>query len=120
MILISSLVRSKSLLRVVVLLGLCMLLSCGVELPKERPRILKAVTENTGDGLDIKNDNRFDWHNVTFRLDTRYECSRAFVGAGKVVHVKYSEFKDKNGNRFPEGQFPSKYFIGSDEGTGPS
>ncbi|HNT36155.1 MAG TPA: hypothetical protein PKH07_14310 [bacterium] len=113
--------RIKCLLIFPLLAGmLSALVGCGFEMPKDKPVILKAIADNKGDGLAITNDTSFDWNNVTFTINDRYFCTRPIVPSRKTVILNYEEFKDKTGTVFPLDQIPSKYFIESDEGTGPA
>jgi len=89
-------------------------------MPRQKQVILRSIADNAGDGLSITNDTSFDWNNVTFTLDGQYEGTWPLIRAHETVLLKYSEVKDKEGNLFPAGQAPSRYFIESDEGTGPA
>lgn len=113
--------KTKRLLIFSLLAGmLCALVGCGFEMPKDKPVILKATADNKGSALEITNDTSFDWNNVTVTLNDRYQQQLPVIRAGQSVSMNYEKFVDKTGTPFPAGQFPSKYFLESDEGTGPA
>lgn len=94
--------------------------SCGFEVPKSKPAILKAEAENLGSAISIKNVNNFNWTNAVIKLNSKYSSqSISTVGAGETLTLEYSSFKDEKGNSFPAGAEPNKFFISADEGTGP-
>jgi len=99
---------------------LLVLAGCDTSKWKSKDPILKAIADNTGEGMDITNDTSFEWNNVIFTLDKTHSCTRTLLKPGEKLHIKYSEFKDVEGDPYPQGRVPGLYFIDADEGTGPS
>jgi len=97
-----------------------LLSGCDTSQFRSKDAILKAIADNTDNGLDIQNATNFDWHNITFTLEKTHSHKRLLLKSGEKIHIKYSEFRDPEGDPYPQGRVPSIYFIDADEGTGPA
>jgi hypothetical protein len=67
--------------------------------------------------LELQNRDRFDWHNLTVRIDGEFSARVPKLGSGEFHAMTYAAFKNPAGVSFQEtGREAANISVSSDEG----
>lgn len=72
---------------------------------------LNASVSFNGTQFVIRNNDTFDYNNVTLEVNGNYKLKDINLKAGETYTVGIMQFADKNGNRFTLMQKPQKFYI---------